>query len=318
MKFKDEYKKELNNISPTEEQCERIRSGVAKKIAETAHVKRKKPLYLRIAAVSGASICAAAVLIVVIFGTGGGKRIATGFLTNKGNDTAGSYTDAGGIDDDLPPKSEDNLQHSYGGASTSTASPQSDLSTAGTLQSTSSSNEGASSEISCPPGNGDGTDSSIVNSGEPMTGGEDELPPGEPDPTGGGGDEPPPGEPDPTGGGGDEPIPGEPASTGGGGNEPIFGGGGGDEPGIGGGGEIPEGFVYLAFSEDNSVCEVTVNNAARSYRLDEDASAPPLFDDTAFGAVTNNGLDVLAQFDKDMMFIYFKDGRIYNAYRFII
>ncbi len=288
MKFKDEYKKELNNISPTEEQCERIRSGVAKKIAETAHVKRKKPLYLRIAAVSGASICAAAVLIVVIFGTGGGKRIATGFLTNKGNDTAGSCTDAGGNDDDLPPKSEDNLQYSYGSALTSTASPQSDLSTAGTLQSTSSSNEGTSSEISCPPGNGDGTDSSIADSGEPMTGGEDELPPG------------------------------EPASTGGGGNEPIFGGGGGDEPSIGGGEEIPEGFVYLAFSEDNSVCEVTVNNAARSYRLDEDASAPPLFDDTAFGAVTNNGLDVLAQFDKDMMFIYFKDGRIYNAYRFII
>ncbi len=291
MKFKDEYKKELNKISPTEEQCERIRSGVAKKIAESAPVKKKKPLYLRIAAVSGASICAAAVLIVVIFGMGGGKRIATGLLTNEGNNAAGSNINAGGTDDNLPPKSEDNMQHSFSSASMSTASVQSDPSSAGTSQDISSSLGETSSDPSEPHDNDTG-------GGEPITGGESEPPHGEPAPTGGGD---------------------EPGIGGGGEDRPGIGGGGEDRPGIGDGGEeIPEGFVYLAFSKDNSVCEVTVNNAARSYRLDEDASAPPLSDDTAFGAVTNNGLDVLAQFDEDMMFIYFKDGRIYNIYRFII
>lgn len=293
MKFKDEYKKELNKISPTEEQCERIRSGVAKKIAESAPVKKKKPLYLRIAAVSGASICAAAVLIVVIFGMNGGKHFSGINMTpsaNEGINAAGSYTDTGGADQNLPPKSEDNLQNSFGSASVSTASVQSDPSSAGT-----------SSGLSEPaPADGGEDNPGSADSGEPITGGGPEPPPGEPAPAGGGEDNP---------GGGIPSNPGEPAPT----------GGGGDEPGIGGEGvEIPDGFVYLAFSEDNSICEVTVNEATRSYRLDKDTSAPPLSDDMAFGAVTNNGLDVLAQFDEDMMFIYSTDGRIYNVYRFII
>ncbi len=271
MKFKDEYKKELNKISPTEEQCERIRSGVAKKIAESAPVKKKKPIYLRIAAVSGASICAAAVLIVVIFGMGGGKHFYSLNMApsaNEGINAAGSNVCAGGADQELPPKNEDNTQHSYGSTSMSTANAQSDPSSAGTSQDTSMSIGGTSPEPSKSPDSDGKTDSGGADGGEPMTGGGDELIPCEPAP--------------PTGGG-----------------------------------EIPDGFVYLAFSEDNGICEVTVNEATRSYRLDKDASAPPLSYDTAFKAIANNGLDVLAQFDGDMMFIYFKDGRIYNIYSII-
>lgn len=69
MDFKDEYKNEMQNISPTEEQCERIRSGVMRKLSENATIKRKKPLYLRVAAISGAAVCAAAVAIVIFAGT---------------------------------------------------------------------------------------------------------------------------------------------------------------------------------------------------------------------------------------------------------
>lgn len=68
MDFKTEYQNELNKLSPTEEQCERIRSGVMQKLSEDMPVKRKKPLYLKIAAVSGAAVCAAAVAIVIFAG----------------------------------------------------------------------------------------------------------------------------------------------------------------------------------------------------------------------------------------------------------
>lgn len=288
MKFKDEYKKELNKISPTEEQCERIRSGVAKKIAERAPVKKKKPLYLRVAAISGASICAAAVLIVVIFGMGGEKRITTGLLANEGNNT-----NAGNADQNFPPKSEDSIQQ-FGSASSPTANAQSNSSSAITSLESHTSIGRPSSDIS---DSGKGTASVPYAPLDPTCEGSDSI-------SGVTSSENPP-----MGGGGSEPIPGEPATAGGDKDDPY---------GAGGGEEISYGFVYLAFSEDNSICEVTVNEATRSYRLDKDASAPPLSDDMAFGALTNNGLDVLVQFDEDMMFIYSIDGRIYNIYRFII
>lgn len=99
MNFKTEYKNEIQKISPTEEQCERIRSGVMRKLAETAPEKRKKPLYLKIAAVSGTAVCAAALLIVVFTGkhfiiNSDSKNEMTG--NNYGNATAaGEDLDAG-------------------------------------------------------------------------------------------------------------------------------------------------------------------------------------------------------------------------------
>ena len=73
MDLKEEFKKEMQALAPSEEQAERIRAGVMKKLAESnldapdISAKKKKPLYLKIAAVSGTAVCAA-VLIVVFTG----------------------------------------------------------------------------------------------------------------------------------------------------------------------------------------------------------------------------------------------------------
>lgn len=90
MDFKTEYQNELNKLSPTEEQCERIRSGVMQKLSENVPVKRKKPLYLKLAAVSGAAVCAAAVAIVIF----AGNRLQNNFsgiaLAPSANDAMGN------------------------------------------------------------------------------------------------------------------------------------------------------------------------------------------------------------------------------------
>ena len=104
MDFKEEYKNEMQKFSPTEEQCERIRSGVMQKLAQNAPIQRKKPLYLRIAAISGTAVCAAAVAVIIFTGafssfkTGGsdnmtaapnnGANIMAGGNTNEGNASA--------------------------------------------------------------------------------------------------------------------------------------------------------------------------------------------------------------------------------------
>lgn len=73
MNFREEYKTEAQALTPSAEQCERIRAGVMKKLAENASevpraAKKKKPLFVKIAAVSGTVVCAAAVMIVVFAG----------------------------------------------------------------------------------------------------------------------------------------------------------------------------------------------------------------------------------------------------------
>lgn len=131
----------------------------------------------------------------------------------------------------------------------------------------------------------------------------------------GGGDEPS------TGGGDEPPYSDEPAPTGGGGDEPAPGGGGEDLP-PGGGDilEIPDGYIYLAFSEGNSICEVRIDNSGtfRTYRSAEDASAPPLSEDKAFKVLSDTGSDFLAQFEDDKMFVYYTDGRIFNVYTVVL
>lgn len=313
MKFEDEFKKELNKISPTEEQCERIRSGVAKKLAESAPVKKKKPLYLRIAAVSGASICAAAVLIVVIFGTRGGVNSINNIAgndavapsANKGSSTAGINTEGSSGDQGSPTKSDDVTGASY--SSTSTHNAQGYPSATGSSQIQSPSVGEPSGGIS---DSGDGKSS---DTSEPTTSG-GENPSGtssgsDTDPgVAGGGDEPA------TGGGDGLQDPDEPAPTGGGGDEPPLGAGGGE------GLEIPDGYVALTFSEGGRICYVTIETGGtcRTYRSVEDASAPPLSEDKAFKVLSKAGSDFLAQFENNKMFVYYMDGRVYNVYTVVL
>lgn len=127
MDFKDEYKNEMQNISPTEEQCERIRSEVMRKLQEKTPVKRKKPLYLRIAAVSGAAVCAAAVAIVIYAGThsafhfsGSNNMLAspaadgaTGGAMNEGHSSDFSISDANSFTIDCAPNSTKNDSSHY-------------------------------------------------------------------------------------------------------------------------------------------------------------------------------------------------------------
>lgn len=87
MKFQEQYKKEINSISPTEEQCQRIYAGVYEKIksSETstdfkqsdhqnntnsvtiAAKSRKTPLKLKTIAISGASAACVVIIAGVVF-----------------------------------------------------------------------------------------------------------------------------------------------------------------------------------------------------------------------------------------------------------
>lgn len=103
MNFKDEYKKEMQDISPTDEQTERIRNGVMKRLAQNSDIpenaspapqkgKKKKPLYLKIAAVSGTAVCAAAIAIFVIVGSRGGITNSSN-MTGTANNGGTNFTD---------------------------------------------------------------------------------------------------------------------------------------------------------------------------------------------------------------------------------
>lgn len=71
MKFDKEFKDEMDLLSPSEEQIERIKKGVYERIerekAEPVNIPkpRKKPVWIKIAAISGTA-CAAALVIVVL------------------------------------------------------------------------------------------------------------------------------------------------------------------------------------------------------------------------------------------------------------
>lgn len=73
MDFKHEYQSEMQRLSPTEEQIERIKNGVKKQLDEPQPKTKKKPMYLKIAAISGSSVCAAAVLMFVFIGIAGNR-----------------------------------------------------------------------------------------------------------------------------------------------------------------------------------------------------------------------------------------------------
>ncbi len=82
MDFKQQYKTEMQNISPTEEQCERIRAKVYEKIKDPQEAKkRKKPLPLKAIAITGAS---AACLVLV-------SALALQLLPSKVKLSGGAY-----------------------------------------------------------------------------------------------------------------------------------------------------------------------------------------------------------------------------------
>lgn len=96
MRFKDEFKEEMQKLSPTEEQRERIRNGVMKRISEDSAPipsKKKKPLYLKIAAISGTAVCAAAIAVFAIAGVRGNFIKSNGINCTEGNNgnTGGAY-----------------------------------------------------------------------------------------------------------------------------------------------------------------------------------------------------------------------------------
>ena len=80
MSFEEQYKKEINEISPSEEQLERIRAGVMRKLQ-----KKKKPLYLRVAAISGASAAALVIVAAAVFALPRGKNDMSNLLGNSPN-----------------------------------------------------------------------------------------------------------------------------------------------------------------------------------------------------------------------------------------
>lgn len=97
MSFEEQYKKEINEISPSEEQLERIRAGVMQKLQ-----KKKKPLYLRVAAISGASAAALVIVAAAIFALPRAKNDMGHLLGNSPNnaetngDAAADYEPNGG------------------------------------------------------------------------------------------------------------------------------------------------------------------------------------------------------------------------------
>lgn len=65
MDFKHEYQSEMQKLSPTDEQLERIKNGVMRRIAEQPPTPKKKTISLKAAAITMGSVCAAAVTLFV-------------------------------------------------------------------------------------------------------------------------------------------------------------------------------------------------------------------------------------------------------------
>lgn len=110
MDFKHEYQSEMQRLSPDEEQLERIRNGVKNRLAKPPKAK-KKPVYLKIAAISGGSLCAAAAALFILIGRVNIKApdMATdsmiGGMAPSGDGCMWSVTSTNGIGSAAPNKS---------------------------------------------------------------------------------------------------------------------------------------------------------------------------------------------------------------------
>ncbi len=75
MKFSEEYKSAMNEISPDEQTARRIENAVLERISvpeKTAPAKKKKPFYVYAGAFSGAAACIAVLCVVLINVNSGG------------------------------------------------------------------------------------------------------------------------------------------------------------------------------------------------------------------------------------------------------
>ena len=241
MRFKDEFKEEMQKLSPTEEQQERIRNGVMKRLSEDSAPipsKKKKPLYLKIAAISGTAVCAAAIAVFVIAGVRGNFIKSNNINCTEGNNgNAGSIYDVENISNGGMNASSTPLDHDYSGTSDS---------------STGTKNSGADTNVSK-------TDDSNIFYESNTSGGKDTDSDGVPSDsspnanTGGPGDDT--SDNIPTGGGMDSAANGGPTTGGGediGGN--INTGGMGDS-------------LYFQFSEDRSHFRTIIENETHYFAL---------------------------------------------------
>lgn len=84
MKFSEEYKSAMNEISPDEQTSQRIEQAVLERISvpeKTAPAKKKKPFYVYAGAFSGAAACIAVLCVVLINVNSGGFTNNAGGMT---------------------------------------------------------------------------------------------------------------------------------------------------------------------------------------------------------------------------------------------
>ena len=91
MKFSEEYKSAMNEISPDEKTSRRIENAVMERISVPA--KKKKPFYVYAGALSGAAACIAVLCVVLINVNGGSLVKDTGGMALAPTGSAGLLED---------------------------------------------------------------------------------------------------------------------------------------------------------------------------------------------------------------------------------
>lgn len=91
MKFSEEYKSAMNEISPDEKTSRRIENAVMERISVPA--KKKKPFYVYAGALSGAAACIAVLCVVLINVNGGGLVKDTSGMALAPTGSAGLFED---------------------------------------------------------------------------------------------------------------------------------------------------------------------------------------------------------------------------------
>lgn len=91
MKFSEEYKSAMNEISPDEKTSRRIENAVMERISVPA--KKKKPFYVYAGALSGAAACIAVLCVVLINVNGGSLVKDTSGMALAPTGSAGLFED---------------------------------------------------------------------------------------------------------------------------------------------------------------------------------------------------------------------------------
>lgn len=91
MKFSEEYKSAMNEISPDEQTSRRIENAVMERISVPE--KKKKPFYVYAGALSGAAACIAVLCVVLINVNGGSLVNSAGGMALAPSGSAGFFED---------------------------------------------------------------------------------------------------------------------------------------------------------------------------------------------------------------------------------